>query len=147
VAGFVFQETMTGAIRLLRDGRDRAMSFSVGARSRPWASFLARPEVEIEGEIDVEGFADHRRLRGTLGMDLVRTGTLPYAFEFLANDGVRHAFQGTKRVRLDAFVQTMTVLPGEVRDAAGALVGEALLRFDVRSDLGRFLRSFRLDRR
>jgi hypothetical protein len=147
MSGFVFQETMSGAVRLLGEGRERAMSFSVGARSRPWESFLRRREVEIEGEIDVEGFADHRHLRGTLGMDLLRTATLPYAFEFVANDGARYAFAGTKKVRLDALVHTMTVLPGEVRDAAGALVGEALLRFDVRSDLGRFLRSFRLDRR
>jgi hypothetical protein len=138
---------MSGAIRLLGDGRDRAMSFSIGARSRPWGSFLRRREVEIEGEVDVEGFADHRRLEGTLGMDLLRTGTLPYAFAFRANDGASYAFRGTKKVRLDRFVHTMTVLPGEVRDAAGALVGEALLRFDVRSDLGRFLRSFRLDPR
>jgi hypothetical protein len=29
-------------------------------------------------------------------------------------------------------------------DAAGAVVAEALLRFDLRSDLVRFVRSFRL---
>jgi hypothetical protein len=41
-------------------------------------------------------------------------------------------------------VESMTVLPGAILDASGKAAGEALLRFDLRSDLGRFLRSFRL---
>jgi hypothetical protein len=143
MGGFVFCETMSGAFRLLGDAGDRAMSFSIGARSRPWPSFLRHPEVGIEGEIDAEGFADHCYLRGTLGMDVLRTGTLPYAFEFTANDGARYSFAGKKTVRLDQLAHSMTVLPAELMDAAGARVGEALLRFDVRSDLARFLRSFR----
>jgi hypothetical protein len=143
VAGFSFYETMAGSFHLLGEPRDRPMSFTIRARSSTWASFLRRPEVEIEGEIDAEGFADHRYLRGTLGTD-PRTLTLPYAFQFAANDGAPYAFTGEKTLRAGSLVESMTVLPGAILDAGGRGVGEALLRFDLRSDLARFLRSFRL---
>lgn len=144
MAGFEFQETMAGSFRLSGDALDRAMSFSIRARSFTWASFLRRPEVEIEGEVDAEGFADHRYLHGTLGMDPLRTRTLPYAFRFSSNDGAPHSFAGTKVIRAASLVESMTVLPGAILDASGRTVGEALLRFDLRGDLARFLRSFRL---
>jgi len=144
VAGFEFYETMAGSFHLLGEARDRAMSFTIRARSRTWASFLRRPQVDIEGEVDAEGFADHRYLHGTLGMDPLRTRILPYAFHFAANDGAPHAFAGEKTIRAGHLVESMTVLPGTILDAGGRGVGEALLRFDLRSDLVRFLRSFRL---
>jgi len=144
MAGFEFHETMAGSVRLRGEARDRPMSFTIRARSFTWASFLRTPQVEIEGEIDVEGFADHRYLRGTLGMDPLRTRTLPYAFQFAANDGAPHAFAGTKTLRGGRLVESMTVLPGAILDASGERVGEALLRFDLQHDLPRFLHSFRL---
>lgn len=144
MAGFEFYETMAGSFRLHDDARDRRMSFTIRARSFTWASFLRRPEVDIEGEVDAEGFADHRHLRGTLGMDPLRTRILPYAFRFSDNGGAPHTFAGKKTIRAGRLLESMTVLPGSILDAGGRAVGEALLRFDVRSDLGRFLKSFRL---
>ncbi len=111
MAGFEFYETMAGSFRLLGEAHDRAMSFTIRARSFTWASFLRRPEVDIEGEIDAEGFADHRYLRGTLGMDPLRTRRLPYTFRFTANDGNAYSFAGTKILRMDRLVESMTVLP------------------------------------
>jgi hypothetical protein len=144
VSGFEFHETMIGSFRLRGDAHDRPMSFTLRCRSPRWLAFIARPEVDIEGEVDAEGFADHRYLRGTLGMDAIRTRTLPYAFRFTANDGKDYAFAGKKTLHAMRMVESMTVLPGAILDAAGAPVGEALLRFDLRSDFARFLRSFKL---
>jgi len=107
-------------------------------------SFLRRPEVEIEGEVDAEGFADHRRLSGTLGLDVIRTGTLPYAFRFTTNDGKPCVFSGKKTVSVRELSHSMTVLPGSLLDESGAEIGRALLRFDMRSDLLKFITSFRL---
>lgn len=144
MAGFEFYETMSGSFRRAGDPRPLAMSFTLRARSRTWRSFLRRREVDIEGEIDAEGFADHRFLRGTLGLDAIRTRTLPYAFCFTANDGATYSFAGKKTLHLSRMIDSMTVLPGAILDAAGAPVGEALLRFDLLRDLARFLKSFRL---
>ncbi|MFT3775359.1 MAG: hypothetical protein QM820_59190 [Minicystis sp.] len=144
MSGFEFHETMAGSFRLRGEARDRPMSFTVRARSPRWLAFLRRPEVEIEGEIDAEGFADHRHMRGTMGLDAIRTRTLPYAFRFVANDGAPYSFVGKKDLHLARMVESMTVLPGAILDASGASVAEALLRFDLRSDLARFLWSFKL---
>jgi hypothetical protein len=144
VTGFSFHETMAGSFHLAGEPRDRPMSFTIRARSSTWPNFLRRPEVDIEGEVDAEGFADHRYLRGTLGLDVLSTRALPYAFRFAANDGSPHTFTGRKVLRAGRLVESMTVLPGAILDASGRRVGEALLRFDLRSDLARFLKSFRL---
>jgi hypothetical protein len=77
-------------------------------------------------------------------MDPIFARELPYAFRFTANDGAPYAFAGKKIIRLAHLVESMTVLPGAILDAAGKSVGSALLRFDLKHDLGRFLHSFRL---
>jgi len=74
----------------------------------------------------------------------IRTGILPYAFQFTANDGASYSFAGKKTIHVASIVESMTVLPGGIFDARGAQVAEALLRFDARSDLRRFLSSFKL---
>lgn len=141
---FEFRETMAGSFHLLVNPADeRPMSFTIQARSRSLFSFLRRPEMDIVGEIDAEGFADHRYLWGTLGLDVVRTGTLPYAFRFSANDGMPYVFQGKRTLLVRDFPLSMSVLPGSILSTDGTEVGRALLRFDLRSDLLRFLKSFR----
>lgn len=143
--GFEFRETMSGSFHLAGSPADeRPMSFTIRARSSRLRDFLRRPEVEIEGEIDAEGFADHRHLRGRLGLDVARTRTLPYAFHFTANDGLEYAFEGQKTIHAGDLVESISVLPGRIVGGGGEAVGEALLRFDLRSDLVRFLRSFRV---
>lgn len=140
-----FRETMAGSFHLTADpGDERPMSFTIRTRSVEtgiWA-FLKNPAMEIEGEVDAEGFADHRRLEGTLRLDLLRNRTLPYAFRFTANDGAPCTFEGKKTLVLSELAESMTVLPGVIKDGRGATVGEALLRFDLRSDLLKFLRSW-----
>ena len=62
MSGFEFRETMAGSYHLLSAPEDeRPMSFTIRARARGILSFLRRPEVEIEGEVDAEGFADRER--------------------------------------------------------------------------------------
>lgn len=148
---FEFRETMTGSFHLAEgDADERPMSFTIRARAMATSllGFLRRPEMEIEGEIDAEGFADHRRLEGTLGLFLLKDGTLPYAFRFTANDGAPYSFEGKKTVRSGLLAaaelaESMTVLPGSILDGGGVEVGRALLRFDLRSDLVKYLKSFR----
>lgn len=144
IPGIEFRETMAGSFRLEGDAADRPISFTIRARSPKLLAFLRRPEVAIEGEVDAEGFADHRLLRGTLGLDVVRTGELRYAFRFVANDRAEYAFEGKKTIDAARLAESMTVLPGVIRDAAGAAIGRALLRFDLRGDFVKFVRSFRL---
>lgn len=143
MAGLEFQETMTGSYVLAGTEAERPMAFTVVARTQPLLSFLRRPEAELQGEVDAEGLADHRPLRGTLALSVLRRRTLEYLFRFTGNDDAAYAFDGTKHVDVMDLAESMTVLPGNIRAEDGTLVARAVLRFDLRSDLVRFLRSFR----
>lgn len=144
MAHFEFRETMTGGYRIpQREHEARRISFTIKARSLGVRRFWRERIAYIEGEIDAEGFADHRPLRGTLGLDFLRTGQIPYAFSFECNEGRPHRFEGHKTIALSSLVESMTVLPGRILDSeAGREVASALFRFDLQGDLGKFLRSF-----
>lgn len=143
--GFQFRETMSGSYRLeAAPDHERAMSFTISARAYDLARYLRDRTVEILGEVDLEGFADHRPMRGTMLLDPLLGRRVRYVFEFESNDGRKYTFDGEKNVELLRFLQTITTLPGELRDAVGRTVGTAKLRFDARSDLPKFLRSWKV---
>ena len=144
MTAFQFVETMAGSYHLLdRPEDERPMSFTIRARSKSLARFFAKRVVDIEGEVDAEGFADHCELRGTLGLDVLVTRTLPYTFEFTANDGRRYRFSGQKDVRATRLLGSMTRLPGSILDHNGHEIGRAELRFDLRGDIVSFLKSWK----
>ena len=120
------------------------LSFTLRAWSRALPSFVRRPLTEVEGELHAEGWADHAAVRGTLGLDLLRDGTLRYDLNFRGNDRQSYRLVGHKSVRLARLVTTMSELPVRLLDHDGRAVGEAFVRFDVRRDLTEFLRSWRL---
>jgi hypothetical protein len=143
--GFEFRETMAGGFRLsARPDEERPLSFTIRAVSPRLGRFVRSPVVEVEGEFDAEGFADHQPVRGTLGLDLLRTGRLAYALSFPGNDGAHYRFEGTKTASLRHPVASMTDLPGRLLDEAGREVGQAFVRFDARRDFPRFLASWHL---
>jgi hypothetical protein len=147
MTGVTFRETMSGGYHLSSaPGADRPLQFTVRASLPSVLSLLGTPLFDIHGVVDAVGFADHKVLDGTLCIDLFRGRLLVYSFTFDGNDGKRYSFQGKKTLSEGHMLDAMTVLPGGIHDATGALVGRALLRFDLRSDLMKFLRSFRLVR-
>jgi hypothetical protein len=94
--------------------------------------------VELDGEVHAPGFADHRPARGRLSLAARRA--MVYRFDFVSNTGAQHRFEGERMLSWRGLPLPVTVLRGRItRD--GEEVGRALLRFDLRSDLWRFLRS------
>ena len=81
-------------------GEARPFSFSLHARSRGVWDFVRTREVDITGELTAEGFGARCPLIGTLGLDVLATGRLPYDFTFTADDGRTYRFTGEKRVKL-----------------------------------------------
>lgn len=145
--GLSFNETMSGGYHLLTaPDIDRPMHFTVKASLPSLRSVLSAPIFSIEGEVFAQGFAEHRPLHGSLKIDPLREKVIAYDFAFTGDDGAKYSFRGQKTLSTGNLLVAMTVLPGLLCDAAGAEVGQALLRFDVRSDLVKFLRSFRLVR-
>jgi hypothetical protein len=147
MAGFEFRESMSGSYRLdASPDRERAISFTVGGRVDHLLKFARDRIAHIQGAIDMEGFAAHRAARGTMLMDPILGRTVGYELTFVDDDGHTRRLSGRKSVEFLRFMKTMTTLPAEILDENGKRIGEATLRFDVRSDLVRFLRSFRPQR-
>ena len=143
--GFSFEETMSGNYHLLSSQLDeRAISFTLAARVAGIRQFLKDQLARIEGEVNLEGFAEHRPLTGTLALKLPRERRLTYDFSFSANDGGIYRFHGQKDVTLIAPVDTMTTLPASLYDVDGKEIARAVLRFDTRGTLVTFLRSWRM---
>ncbi len=144
MAGFEFHETMSGAYRLdATPDRERAISFTVGARVDNVGKFLRDRVAQIQGAIELEGLVSHRAARGTMLMDPILGRTVGYELTFNDDEDRRLRLSGRKSVQFLRLMQTMTFLPAQILDGRDARIGEAKLRFDVRSDLYRFLRSFR----
>jgi hypothetical protein len=143
--GFQFRETMTGTYHLLATPLDeRAITFTIAAKVDGLRRFLKDKVATIEGEVDVEGFADKRPLHGTLGLKLLDERRLPYEFTFRGNDEREYRFRGQKDFAIIAVTDSMTVLPASLYDAEGNEIGRATLRFDMQHDMRTFLRSWKL---
>lgn len=141
--GFEFAEKMSGTYHTLeKPGVEHPMSITVRAQVHDVRRFVLDPTAEITGEVDAEGFADHRPLRGSLEINIFLKRKLVYDFRFPNNDQQDCRFHGEKEVDPARLVSTMTTLPGSIfvddRETA-----RAVLRFHLRDDLLKMIRSFR----
>jgi len=144
MAGFQFRETMSGSFHLVTSPtRERAMSFTVGAYAPSTLRFLRDRTVHIQGEVDLEGFTRHRPLRGTMVIDPLLGRRIAYDFVFTDDDGRKFRVHGQKTIDFFRLLETMTTLPATISDDRGVVIGEARLRFDARSDLAKFVRSWK----
>jgi hypothetical protein len=105
------------------------------ARDKTW---------RITGTIDAERLARGRPLDGTLVFRLFDERRIAYRFTFPADDGRRYEVSGQEEWSGLAPVTSLTLLPVSLYDERGDEIGRAMLRFDLRSDWARWLKSFRL---
>jgi hypothetical protein len=141
MSGFQFQETMAGTFTRHGDSQ-KPMKFTARARAKSFWKHLSDHKAELDGHVDMEGFATHQPLHGEVTINPILGGLIRYEFAFHADDGKGYRFAGQKDVKLLRPVETMTTLPASIVDDKGAEVATALLHFDTRSLPG-FLGSFR----
>lgn len=121
------------------------MSVTLRAQVHDVSRFLLSPSAEITGELDAEGLADHRPLRGTLSVrPLART--LVYELHFPDNEGQERRFHGRAEIEIEIdparMVETLTTVAGSIYDDETE-VARALLRFEPRTELLKLLRSIK----
>jgi hypothetical protein len=143
--GFSFRETMSGSYwRLETPTEERAIAFTIDARARDLRRFARDKTWSITGTVDAEGLASKRPLEGTLAFRLLDERRLPYRFKFTGDDGRDYELSGQKEWSGLSPVESMTLLPASLYDADGAELARATLRFDLRSDLTSWMKSFRI---
>ena len=143
--GFSFRETMSGSYwRLETPTDERAIAFTIDARAGDLRRFARDKTWRITGTVDAEGLATKQALEGTLAFRLLDERRLPYRFQFVGDDGKDYELSGQKEWSGLAPIESMTLLPASLYGADGGELARATLRFDLRSDLASWLKSFRL---
>lgn len=143
--GFEFRETMRGSYFLLADPtNERPMNFAVSVQAKGLGAFAREPVASLAGQVTCEGFATGKALTGTLAFRLHDQKRLVYEFRFEGDDGKPYRFRGQKDVTPLAPVESFTRLPGSVYDESSEEIGRATVRFDLRGDWKKLLRSFRV---
>lgn len=97
----------------------------------------------MTGRVTMEGVVDEARAEGTLDLSPFWKRRLVYRFAFSGPDGRRLRFEGAKRISGLQILRSWTTLPGRVSDESGAVVANAVVRFDLRRDLRPLLSSLR----
>ena len=142
MAGFEFKETMSGSWRREGSSEAQPMAFTIRAHAGRLLRHLVDHKAEIEGRLQMAGFAEDVPISGELTINPLLGKKIRYEFAFEADDGKRYRFVGQKDVQFLDVVRTMTELPGEILDQQGGVIGRADLKFDT-NDLPSFLASFR----
>ena len=143
MAGLRFQETLRGGFHFLDDpAAELPVDLSVEIRLDGLRRFAKERTGTVRGHLTIEGFADGP-FDGTVGLAVVAQRRLPYDFSFVASAGKTYRFRGEKAFTIFELAEPVTLLPMSLYDEAGKEVGRATVRFDVRSDLKKALRSLR----
>jgi len=143
--GFSFRETMRGSYWLLDAPTDeRAIDFTIQARADDVTRFARDKTWRIRGTLDAEGLATRSDAEGTLVFKLLDERRLPYRLRFRGDDGRFYELSGQKEWLGVAPLASMTTLPASLYDDAGEEIARATLRFDLRADWGRWMKSFRV---
>jgi hypothetical protein len=143
-AGFTFQENQSGTYHLVaRPEEERRISFTAKASVESLVKYLRDMTAILEGTLEMEGFADHVPLEGTLEINPLLGRILRYQFAFTGNDGRSYRFAGQKDLRLLDLPASLSTLPGTVYDDSGSEVARVLTKFNLQSDLLPFLMSWR----
>ncbi len=141
-----YRETLIGAYSLPSEPhrqRPIVVSLTVGAPSV--VELFRSLAVDVSGPLVAENLAHEASAHGTIR--LAREGLsarIAYDLAFVSDEGEPLALHAEKRFDHRDPYTSLTVMAGAIADAEGVLRASCLLRFDARSDLGNYLKSFRL---
>jgi hypothetical protein len=143
--GFSFREAMSGSYWLLdAPTEERAIALALEAYAPDIRRFAKDKTCRLRGTLDAEQMAAGRALEGSVAFRLIDEGRVPYRMAFTGDDGKHYELSGQKEWSSLAPLESITLLPATLYDQAGEEVGRATLRFDLRSDWARWMKSFRI---
>jgi hypothetical protein len=143
--GFSFEESLRGSYwRLDAPTEERDIAFRVRASADDVGSFAKSRAWRLEGTISVDGVAGESDAEGTIALKLLDERRVLYRLTFRGDDGKAYELSGQKEWTGLAPLGSMTLLTASLYDEAGEEFARATLRFDLRADGLRLLRSFRV---
>jgi len=146
--GFELRESFSGSYyRLDEPLRDHAMRISLRLGVDGMRRFLRQRKVDATGAIFAEQLAarapDGVPLEGSLTMKLFDEKRIPYDLSFDGDDGRKYRLRGQRDFFMHDAIDSLTILPASLYDDGGVEIGRAMLRFDPKTELAPFVKSFR----
>jgi len=142
--GFEFAETMSGTVEWdAEPGKKHPFKFEIRAHADSTREHFANGRMNLRGIISAPPTATNADAEGTIVIRPVGQRIIRYELSFLGDDGKRYEMVGQKDIRWLRPLETFSRLPAEILDEDHRRVATCLTRFDYRSDLWSFLRSFR----
>jgi hypothetical protein len=146
VGGFGFTERMVGEYTGRAPGfPGGAFRFEVEFECEDLGASLREAVGRAEGRLTMAGVAEAVTAEGTMTLSPFWKRRIGYELRFTAPDGRRLRFAGAKKINWLRPFSSWTTLPGTVTDEeSGEVVADVVARFDVRKELGAFLKSYRI---
>ncbi len=143
--GLSFRQSMSGSYWLLDAPSDeRAIAFTLDAETSDVRALMLDPTWRVAGVIDAERLASQKRLVGTLAFKLFKERRIAYCFTFDGDEGRSYQLIGQEEWSGISPIDSLTLLQASICDDRREEIARATLRFDLRSDWARWLKSFRL---
>lgn len=144
--GFSFEETLSGAF-YPREAphRHAPVVVTLRATAPSLRAFVSTWSLSVDGTIEAPQIASRARVAGSIVH--ARSGGRPlasYRLAFTDDRGEPVTLLLVKRLVPRHPYASWTVLTGSFRDAGDARLAECVVRFDARTDLAAYLRSFQL---
>lgn len=149
--GFQLAESLSGSYYRLDDSlKDHAIRVTLRIGVNGLRRFVRERKLEARGALFAEGLAerdpDGVAVEGTLAMRLFDERRVPYDLSFVGDDGQPYRLRGQRDFFVHDAIDSLTMLPVSlfaIAPGGDREVGRALLRFDPKTELRPFLKSFR----
>jgi hypothetical protein len=137
-----FREWLTGSYwRLDAPTEEWPIRVELEAKTTDLAAAFGDQTWSLQGTVDAERLATARPATGTLGFRLIGERSVRYRLDFVGDSGQRFELSGQKEwSKLKPF-ESVTLLAASLYDDAGDEVARVTLRFDLRADWGRWMKS------
>jgi hypothetical protein len=143
--GMSFREWLTGSYwRLDAPTDEHAIDVALEARAPDLALAVRDRRWELSGTVDAECLATHRPVEGSVASRLLDERRVLYRLAFVGDDGCRYELSGQKEWSSLMPFDSVTLLAAALYDGAGDEIGRVTLRFDLRADWARWVKSVRV---
>jgi hypothetical protein len=143
--GVSFREWLTGSYwRLDAPMDERAIDVALQARAPDLGIAVRDRRWDLSGVVDAEALATRRDVEGSVALRLLDERRVLYRLAFSGDDGRRYELSGQKEWSSLMPFDSVTLLAASLYDVSGDEIARATLRFDLRADWARWVKSVRV---
>ena len=142
--GFSFRQTLSGVYwRLDAPTQEQALVIAITATTDNLRAFARDRTWKVSGTLHAERLATRSPIEGTLAVKPLDGRRLAHHLWFSGDDGARYELVGQGEWSRVSPIESLTLVRASLYDQGGLEIARCTLRFDLRSDWAKWLKSFR----